>query len=130
VIRVGVLLSLAAAAVEFLVDSAEYPGSTSAGRGVLVRDILPLVALAWLHLLYLSGAAEGTARILARPRTRSGPTRLLNASRILLMLVDAFFLVWTLPAALRGAPPLQSALPIIAGILLIGVLGNYAPKPS
>jgi hypothetical protein len=112
-IRAGVLLGAGAAVVEFLVQGAEYPGSTLAGREVLVQDILPLVTLSWLHLAYLAEAQSG-ASLSERRAWIAGLT-----------LMDVLFLAWTLPAALRGAPPLSSALPIIAGILLLGTIAEY-----
>jgi hypothetical protein len=90
----------------------EYPASTAAGRRVLVNEVLPLVLIAWVNLYVLEGAH------------RLGPSVWIYIP--LAALVDVAMLAWTVPAVSRGDAPLTLALPIIATLLLMGILGLAA----
>ena len=90
----------------------EYPANTAAGRRVLVNEVLPLVLIAWVNLYVLEGAyrLERSVWIYIS----------------LAALVDVALLAWTVPAVSRGAAPLTIALPIIAALLLLSILGLAA----
>jgi hypothetical protein len=96
--------------VSFLALSGEYPGSTAAGRYWAVREVVPLVLIAWLHLRVV----EGTYR------SHRANTFWIAAAA----LVDVTMLVTTAPAALHGAAPFTLALPMIAILLLVSVLAT------
>jgi hypothetical protein len=111
-LRIAILLCLAAAAVTLAAMTAEYPGSTAAGRRVLLNEVLPLVLVAWVNLYVLDRAyrLEPGARVYAAVAS----------------VVDIAMLAWTTPALSRGAAPLSVALPIIAALLFLSVLGLSA----
>ena len=111
-LRIAILLCLAAAAVSLLAQSGEYPGNTAAGRRVVLRDVAPLPMIAWVHLR----ALEGTYRW----------HRIERGWIVAATLADIAMLAWTAPAAVHGAPPLGLALPIIAILLLVSVFGLAA----
>jgi hypothetical protein len=90
----------------------EYPGSTAAGRRVLVNDVLPLILIAWVNLYVLERAY------------RLEPSDWIYIS--IAAVVDVAMLAWTAPAATRGAAPLTIALPIIATLLVMSILGLSA----
>ena len=108
-LRIAILLCLTAAAVSFLAQSGEYPGNTAAGRRIVIRELAPLLVIAWVHLRALQGTYQW----------HRGEQRWIAAAT----LADIAMLVLTVPAALDGAPPLALALPIIATLLLVSVLG-------
>jgi hypothetical protein len=107
VLRCATLLLLAAAALSLAALSEEYPGSSVAGRQVVVREVLPLAVLAWLHLEALDArqrrhrrwwaavAALGDAALLARGVARAWP----------------------------GGVPLTLAVTVIAALLFAGTIG-------
>ncbi len=108
-LRITILFCLAAAAVSLAAMNGEYPFSTVAGRRVVIREVLPLALIAWVNLCALESAYQ------FQPRDRTWiPTA---------ALVNIAMLVWTAPAASRGAAPLSLALPIIATLLLVSILG-------
>ena len=111
-LRIAILLCLAAAAVVLAAMNGEYPANTAAGRRVLVNEVLPLVLIAWVNLYVLEGAY------------RLEPSVWIYIP--LAALVDVALLAWTVPAVSRGAAPLTLALPIIATLLLMSILGLAA----
>jgi hypothetical protein len=111
-LRIAILLCLAAAAVTLAAMNGEYPANTAAGRRVLVNEVLPLVLIAWVNLYVLEGAY------------RLEPSVWIYIP--LAALVDVALLAWTVPAVSRGAAPLTLALPIIAALLLMSILGLAA----
>jgi hypothetical protein len=108
-LRISILLCLAAAAVSLAAMNGEYPFNTVAGQRVVVRDVLPLVLISWANLC----ALERAYRFQPRDRTWIATAALVNLA----------MLAWTAPAAARGAAPLATALPIIAALLLVSILG-------
>jgi hypothetical protein len=108
-LRIAILLCLAAAAVSLVAMNGEYPFSTVAGRRVVVRDVLPLALIAWANLC----ALEKSYRFQSRDRTWIP----------IAALADVVMLTWTAPNVSRGAAPLTLALPIIATLLLVSILG-------
>jgi hypothetical protein len=107
-LRISILLCLAAAVVSLWAMNGEYPFNTVAGQRVVVRDVLPLVLIAWANLSALERRTD------FNPRDR---TWIAMAA-----LVNLVMLAWTAPAAARGAAPLATALPIIAALLLVSIL--------
>jgi hypothetical protein len=108
-LRISILLCLAAAAVSLAAMNGEYPFSTVAGQRVVARDVLPLALIAWIYLCALERAYPFRSR---------NQTWIATAA-----LVNVVMLAWTAPAASRGAAPLTLALPIIATLLLMSILG-------
>jgi hypothetical protein len=108
-LRISILLCLAAAAVTLTAMNGEYPFSTVAGQRVIVREVLPLALIAWVNLCALERAYP------LQPRAK---TWIATAA-----LVNIVMLARTAPAASRGAAPLTLALPIIATFLLVSMLG-------
>ena len=111
ILRVALLLCLAAAAISLLADSMEYPGVTRAGTLIALRQLLPLAIVGWLNLGVL--LATGDSPETSRARVWFACAGAANLA----------LLVRTLPDARRGAAPLSLALPVIAALLLIGVIG-------
>ena len=108
-LRISILLCLAAAAVSLAAMNGEYPFSTVAGQRVVVREVLPLALIGWVNL----GALGRDYRFQPRDQTWIATAALVNI----------VMLAWTAPAASRGAAPLTLALPIIAILLLMSILG-------
>ena len=106
-LRTAILLCLAAAAITLVALSGEYPGATAAGRRVALRELLPLALLAWINLAALE----------------LSPARRAASVTAIAALGDGALLIVSLRGLRSGAPPLSLALPIIAALLLAGVLG-------
>ena len=104
VLRIGVLLCLAVAAVTLVALSGEYPGQTPAGLRVAVTEPLPLALVAWLNVAALHA---GGARWL----------------RVAAVVADVALFASTVPYARPGAPPLSLALPAVAALMAIGAAG-------
>jgi len=104
VLRVGVLLCLAAAAVILVAQSGEYPGRTAAGLRVAATEPLPLALLAWLDLAALHARGARWLRVAA-------------------VVANLALFAVTVPDARAGAPPVSLALPVVAALMAIGAAG-------
>ena len=106
-LRITTLLLLGAAAVSLAALSGEYPGATSAGRHVAMREVLPLTLLAWVHV-----------EVLDAPEYRN-----FRRWAAVALVGDMTLVVSGAARARRGGAPLTVALPVVAALLLAVTVG-------
>lgn len=103
-LRAAVVLLLGVALISLAALSGEYPGDSSAGRRVVLREVFPLAAVAWVNLILLE---VGPGSAAARWWT------------VVAVIGDAALLATAVTRAWGGGPPLTVVMPGIAAVLLV-----------